>query len=174
MSRAVLSFVAVLLLVGCGGQEPPAPQESEPTAPALGVGQQKLPPQVTDFPVLSSTDCAEVVEFYLAAISGDEYAQAALVWDDPVVDGARLEAVFGAYGEAEFETNAPSLEGAAGSLYCTIEGTLTDAADSAKPPSEGMIVLRRANDVPGATPEQLRWTVQSSTFVENLERSSRG
>lgn len=174
MTRAALPFAAALLLAGCGGQEQPAPQESEPTAAPLGVGQPKLPPQVADFPVLSSTDCAEVVEFYLAAISEGEYDQAALAWDDPVVDDARLEAVFGAYGEAEFETNEPSLEGAAGSLYCTVEGTLTDAADPAKPRSEGTIVLRRVNDVPGATPDQLRWTVQSSTFVENLERSNRG
>ena len=30
---------------------------------------------------------------------------------------------------------------------------------------------KRVNDVPGATPDQLRWTLQSSTFVERLERS---
>ena len=48
-----------------------------------------------------------------------------------------------------------------------------DASDPAKPPRQGEIVLRRANDVPGATPDQLRWTLQSSTFVESLERSSR-
>jgi len=29
-------------------------------------------------------------------------------------------------------------------------------------------------NVPGATPEQLRWTLRSSTFVEPLERSGRG
>ena len=174
MSRAVLPFAAALLLAGCGEQAAPVPQQSETTAPDLGVGELELPAQVADFPALSSTDCAEVAEFYLAAIAGDEYERAALAWDDPVVDGARLEAVFGPYGEAEFETTGPSLEGAAGSLYCTVEGTLTDAADSARPASEGAIVLRRANDVPGATPDQLRWTVQSSTFVENLERSNRG
>ena len=60
---------------------------------------------------------------------------------------------------------------AAGTLYCTIGGKLTDVAGSER---EGTLVLRRANDVPGATPDQLRWTLQSSTFVENLERSSRG
>lgn len=175
MTRATLPFAAALLLTACGGQEEaPAPEASETVRPPLEEIEPKLPPQVADFPVLASQDCVEVVEFYLEAISSREYARAALVWDDPVIDSARLEAVFGPYGEAQVEWTEPAVEGAAGSLYCTVDGTLTDAGDSAKPAREGTLVLRRANDVPGATPEQLRWTLQSSTFVENLERSSRG
>lgn len=112
--------------------------------------------------------------FYFDALSNREYRRAALVWDDPVIDGARLEAVFREYAQARIEQDEPSIEGAAGSLYCTIQGQLTDAGDADKPAVQGTLVLRRINDVPGATPEQLRWTLQSSTFVENLERSSRG
>jgi hypothetical protein len=133
-----------------------------------------LPPQVSDFPVLASKDCTEVVEFYLEALSSHEYAQAALVWDDPVIDAARLEAVFGGYREAQVEWTDPSVEGAAGSLYCTVNGALTDAGDPARPMLEGTLALRRANEVPGATADQLRWTLQSSTFVEKLERSTTG
>ena len=75
---------------------------------------------------------------------------------------------------AYFNWTEPLVEGAAGSLYCTIVGKLTDAADPAKPLLEGTLLLRRANEVPGATAEQLRWTLQSSTFVEKLERSTTG
>jgi hypothetical protein len=170
MRHTALPLAAAVLLAGCGGEEP-APQASE--APALGEGA-KLPPQAADFSELASQDCAEVVEFYLEAISSREYAQAALVWDDPVVDAARLEAVFGSYQEAQVEWTEPFVEGAAGTLHCTISGKLTDALDPAKLMREGTLLLRRSNDVPGATPDQLRWTLQSSTFVENLARSTRG
>ena len=172
MRREALALAAALLLAGCGGEEP-ASEASEPPA-VLGAGPVKLPPQVADFPTLSSKDCAEVVEFYLEALSSHEYPQAALVWDDPVIDAARLEAVFGSYQEAQVEWTEPFVEGAAGTLYCTISGKLTDARDPAKPLQEGTLLLRRVNDVPGATPDQLRWTLQSSTFVENLARSQRG
>ena len=170
MKRAALPLA--LLIVGCGGNDEPAPEASEAPAPALGANA--LPPQVADFPVLASKDCAEVVEFYLEALSSHEYARAALVWDDPVIDAARLEAVFGGYGEAQVEWTEPFTEGAAGSLFCTVTGKLTDARDPARPMLEGTLLLRRANEVPGATPDQLRWTLQSSTFVEKLERSTQG
>jgi hypothetical protein len=115
-----------------------------------------------------------VVAFYFEALGANEWTKAALVWDDPVVDGARLEAVFTGYASPRFEVSEPAIEGAAGSLYCTVEGTLTDAGDAARAPLQGELTLRRANNVPGATPDQLRWTLQSSTFVENLARSGRG
>ncbi len=169
-----LAFPLALLLAGCGANEQPAAEPSEAPAPALGAGPAALPPQVADFPELASKDCAEVVEFYLEALSAREYDQAARVWDDPVIDAARLEAVFGSYREAQVEWTEPFVEGAAGSLYCTVAGKLTDADDPAKPLREGTLLLRRANEVPGATPDQLRWTLQSSTFVEKLERSTQG
>ena len=172
MSRGPFALAAALLLAGCGGSEEPAPAPSG--APAASLGQGKLPPQVADYPALASKDCAEVAEFYLEALSSREYAQAALVWADPVIDAARLEAVFGGYKQAQVEWTEPFVEGAAGSSYCTVSGKLTDAGDPAKPLREGTLLLRRVNDVPGATPDQLRWTLQSSTFVENLERSGRG
>ena len=174
MRRASLPLAVALLAAGCGANDEPAVETQETAAPALGTGEARLPPQAADFPALASKDCAEVVQFYLEALGGREYAQAALVWDDPVIDAARLEAVFGAYREPQIEWTEPFVEGAAGSLYCTVSGKLTDARDPAKPLREGTLLLRRANDVPGATPEQLRWTLVSSTFVEKLERSGTG
>ena len=168
MKRVALALA--LVAAGCGAGGEPAPDASD--APALGEG--KPPPQATDFPALASKDCVEVVQFYLEAIGGREWDQAALVWDDPVVDAARLEAVFAGYKVPQIEWTEPFVEGAAGSSYCTVSGKLSDAEDAAKPLLEGTLLLKRVNDVPGATPDQLRWTLQSSTFVEKLERSGRG
>lgn len=171
MTRAATAFAGVLLLAACGGADEPDPQASELPAPVLD--QQELPLQAADFSALASKDCGDVVKFYVDAVGSGEWERAALVWDDPVIDGARLAAVFAAYDAPQIEATEPSVEGAAGSLYCTVNGTLIDSANSATPPSGGDLLLRRTNDVPGATPEQLRWTLQSSTFVENVERSSR-
>jgi hypothetical protein len=93
------------------------------------------------------------------------------VWDDPVIDEARLKALFAGYKQATIALAGIQQEGAAGSLYCTVSGKLTDAGDPAKPAQDGEIVLRRVNDVPGATPAQLRWTIRSSTFVEKMQRT---
>jgi hypothetical protein len=174
LRRAALALAMALLAAGCGANDEPAAPTEETGSPNLGTGEARLPPQVADFPPLTSQDCAEVVQFYLEALGGREYAQAALVWDDPVIDAARLESLFGAYREPQVEWTEPFVEGAAGSLYCTVSGKLTDARDPAKPMREGTLLLRRANDVPGAAPDQLRWTLQSSTFVEKLERSGTG
>lgn len=168
MKRAAVALA--LLLAGCGGGEPAAPEADE-TAALSGPGGA---PQFADFPALASKDCVEVVQFYLEAIGGREWAKAALVWDDPVIDAARLEAVFAGYKVPQVEWTEPFVEGAAGSLHCAVTGKLTDAEDTSKVLQEGTLLLRRANDVPGATPEQLRWTLRSSTFVESLERSQRG
>jgi hypothetical protein len=170
MRRAALALA--LLAAGCGGRVEPAPAPEASGAPALG--QAKLPPQVADFPALASKECVEVAQFYLEAIGGREWDKAALVWDDPVIDAARLEAVFAGYKVPQVEWTEPLVEGAAGSSYCTVSGKLSDAGDAAKPLIEGTLLLKRVNDVPGATADQLRWTLQSSTFVEKLERSGRG
>ena len=168
---ALLALAAALLASACErAQETEAPPAELPTpagAPTLPEpGGARLPPQASDFPELQSRDCAEVAQFYADAIAAREFDRAALVWDDPVIDGVRLQALYASYDEPRIEPGEPVIEGAAGSLYCTVSGTLTDRA--------GEFVLRRANDVPGATPDQLRWTLQSSTFVESMERSSRG
>lgn len=176
MKRIASALSLALLLAGCGGNDEPNPAPGETAAPASAptLAQAPFPPQVADFPALASKDCAEVARFYSEAIGSGEFARAALVWSDPVIDGAWLEALFGGYREPRIEEAEPQLEGAAGSLYCTVPGTLTDAADPAKPAIEGVLTLKRVNDVPGATAEQLRWTLRSSTFVEPIERSNRG
>jgi hypothetical protein len=51
-------------------------------------------------------------------------------------------------------------EGAAGSIYYTAPVTITDGSRVIT----GEVVLRRVNDVDGATSEQLRWHIESTTL----------
>jgi hypothetical protein len=54
-----------------------------------------------------------------------------------------------------------TMEGAAGSSYYTAPATITGTrADGGKATLKGEVVLRRVNDVPGATPEQLAWHIE--------------
>ena len=177
MKRAALPLAAAVFLAGCGASEEPAQRTAAATeAPAqqTAAATRGPAPKVADFPVLASKDCVAVVQFYLEAIGGREWAQAALVWNDPAIDAARLEAVYAGYKEPKVEWTEPFVEGAAGSSFCTVTGKLSDAGNPATPLIEGTLLLRRVNDVPGATPDQLRWTLRSSTFVERLERSDGG
>ncbi|MBT2134817.1 hypothetical protein KK137_10765 [Croceibacterium sp. LX-88] len=170
-------MAGTILLAGCGGPGEPAPQASATDRPSVTdtpseptpVPATSRAPVVADYPVLSSKDCERVVELYFDAITDGKYALAALVWNDPAIDAARLGAAYRSYQMADFDWQDPEVEGAAGSLYCTVKATLTDADDRSRSPEEGTMVLRRVNDVPGATPDQLRWTIRSSTFVENPE-----
>ena len=54
-----------------------------------------------------------------------------------------------------------TMEGAAGSSYYTAPATITGLrADGTTQTLKGEVVLRRVNDVPGATPEQLAWHIE--------------
>ena len=176
---------ALLALAACGSPEQPtAPQATASSEAAVAPWPvpsptQPSPPTLTPMPqpkqdltVLDSHDCRTVAQAYFDALSRGDYGFAARVWDDPVIDGARLKALFAGYKRPTIAIGGLQQEGAAGSSYCTISGTLTDGGDASKGARKGEIVLKRVNDVPGATPEQLRWTIRSSTFVEKMERTS--
>ena len=170
-------LAGLLALAGCGDDPGEAGEQTTVNAPGEAgpeLPSPPSPPSPEQMARLDSKDCGEVVQLYLEALRGRDYGVAAQVWDDPAIDAARLEAVFGRYRELQIESPEPVVEGAAGSLYCTVSGKLTDAQDPAKPPVEGSLQLKRVNDVPGATADQLRWTLRSSTFVETLGRSDGG
>lgn len=181
------ALLVLLALAGCGSPEQaPAPQASEtapaamasPAPAAVASPAPVAPPTLTPIPqptqdlaALDSRDCRSVSQAYADALARGDFAFAARVWNDPVIDDARLKALFAGYKEPTIAISGTEQEGAAGSLYCTVSGTLADAGDPSKPAQKGEIVLKRVNDVPGATPQQLRWTIRSSTFVEKMQRT---
>ena len=54
------------------------------------------------------------------------------------------------------------MEGAAGSLYYTVPIALVGTSiDETEVELKGEMTLRRANDVPGASPDELSWRIES-------------
>jgi hypothetical protein len=73
------------------------------------------------------------------------------VWNDPAIDAARLEAVFGGYKELQLEWPEPVVEVPAGSLYCTGQRQADRRAGSCEAAVEGTLQLKRRQRRPGAT-----------------------
>ena len=74
----------------------------------------------------------------------------------------RFNDLFDGLDEITMSAPAGTMEGAAGSSYYTVQSEITASDADGRPVAfEGPIVLRRVNDVPGASAEQLRWRIES-------------
>lgn len=169
--RAALTG-ALLLLAGCGQSDnqdavDAVDAAASPVAPNLVPATSAAPVNGratdADLAVLESRDCGTVARAFAAAIESKATSYAALFWaPDATGKGAFMDAAAKLDGPV-LTIGEISQEGAAGSLYCTVSYTLTTSANAAANPLAGELVLKRVNDVDGATPEQLRWTIRSMT-----------
>jgi len=170
-------------MVGCGDSGAGAAQKktdtaslpiksTEITVPAPGIspapteiGLTKLNPKL-----LESRDCKTVLSFYADALHAGLYEEAARVWGkDWGVSAATLEKRYLAEQPVSLEFGEISVEGGAGSLYCEVAAVLKTNGHQ---PRNGKITLRRVNDVPGATADQLRWHITDTTFADADGNSS--
>lgn len=104
----------------------------------------------------SGQAAATVVETYYALIESGRTAEAAKLRRDGVAEDLKP------YASLHAQVGAPGpVEGAAGSLYVAVPvvlyGRLTSGGEHH---ASGKAVLRRVNDVPGATGEQLKWRIE--------------
>lgn len=114
--------------------------------------------------LLYSRDPMRVTDALVATIEAREWQRLRAFWGDR---GARSGMTPQAFAKRWDRLSSPvvttgeaRMEGAAGSLFYTVPVNIDDGARTIS----GEIVLRRANDVPGATREQLRWHVESTTL----------
>jgi hypothetical protein len=158
---------ASLALAGCDSAPPVSRTASESSAPA----QPAPAPSATPTAELSepavpsaSRDPQEVLAAWAKAIETRDWRTVRSFWGNNGEVSGLDEAAFAARWS---DLLAPKVsigpgqqEGAAGSLYYTAPVTITDGSRVVK----GEVTMRRANDVPGATPEQLRWHIESSSL----------
>lgn len=171
-----LSPLLVLVAAACS---PPGQEAAEKTAPApvangAGAAPASPPPvEVTCPPACGAEEepgPAEVLRSYFAHIENGRFDDAWRLWSD----GGRssgmsredFAASFGHYGEYRATIGTPGrIEGAAGSLYVEVPVIVAGRLRSGEPVRmEGMVQLRRCNDVPGCTAEQLRWRIAASSL----------
>lgn len=152
---------ASVILAACSSEPEQAAESNEAAnvAPPAGSVQPAAPPPEID-PRGAEAAVAVLRDYF--RLSGERrFVEAHRLWTgDDLSDGA-FASRFSRYRTYRGDLGEPGrVEGAAGSLYIeipvTVTGTLTSGEEFRQ---RGTFTLRRANDVPGATPEQLEWRI---------------
>ena len=182
--RRALILLAVAALAACSR---PAPEEPDASALASSAAQADVTASAEAMPSAAPTgsptaspiappaakpelpsesrDPAKVVVAWAKAMTLKQWGSAYLYWGDhgarSGLTRAQFAAKWGKLANPEFELQAGDTEGGAGSLYYTAPIVLIDGKRHVR----GEIVLRRVNDVDGASAEQLRWHIESLTVA---------
>lgn len=173
LRTVLLTALAVLALSACNRSDS-APDETNPSAaaePAPGsfpaMSSPVAPPVQTKAkvsPPLISRDPQVVAQAWADAIKRRDWATVRGYWGDYGVRSGLNDAQFAAQWSKLTKPvvviGPGSQEGAAGSLYYTAPVAIADGARRIS----GVVVFRRVNDVDGASPEQLRWHIESLSF----------
>lgn len=135
-----------------------------------GLPDDRTPVSEAAFTPQSAQGAANVVQTYFALVADKKYPQAWNLWSDggkasgmSVKDFATS---FDKYASYNAEIGAPGqIEGAAGSLYVEVPVVVYGKLKTGEPVNlKGPVRLRRVNDVPGATPEQLSWHIAETAL----------
>lgn len=107
----------------------------------------------------------DVLDAFAAAIEARDWRSVRAFWGE---NGDRSGMDMATFAERWGVLKSPSVvvgegqqEGAAGSIYYTAPVVITDGDRTVN----GEVILRRVNNVPGATAEQLRWHIDSTTLA---------
>ena len=137
---------------------PPSQAPVEPPAPGTpgGLPDDRTPLSEAPAAPGSAQAAATVVETYYAFLESGRPAEAAKLRRDGKPEDLT------AFAQIHAQVGAPgALEGAAGSSYVQVPIVLYGRyASGAEYHASGKATLRRVNDVPGATAEQLKWRIE--------------
>ena len=163
MSRAV-PILAFAALAACSQPQQPAQQQGALAAGATDAAPATLPgpaPVTAPAPPSTSGNPDQIVVAWAKAMSLKDWGNAYLYWGDhgarSGLTPAEFAAKWGKLTNPEFELHTGSTEGGAGSLHYTAPIVLIDGQRQV----HGEIMLRRVNDVDGASAEQLRWHIEN-------------
>lgn len=161
ISRLSLALPLLLLATACDRQDAAAPSPSPTETPAPAAAVQTGAPLDLGA-LIERKDPARVLNFYAAALAAGEWKSAARAWGEASgMTPEKLEAEYGAKGPVTLGLMDGKADAAAGSLYYEAPVILRLGNGDER---KGTITLRRANDVDGASEEQLRWHIERSTF----------
>ena len=160
-----------LLMAGCGDNQQPEYEklEAEPAEPQVEPLSIELddpaPAPRPEFTMIlpgpEQKDPKSLVSYWSGAVEAGDVDAARRAWRKEVRTGgtaprwANLSNITVSSGDGQ-------MEGAAGSLYYTVPVTLNgQSIDDADVELGGTMTLHRANDVPGASADELSWRSES-------------
>lgn len=167
--------LAALALSGCGeasheaeqpAAETPAPASPAPTSSLREAAPENDSPEPGAAQLVPESEKGElgarnVLLDFARSIEFLDFNRAYAMLGDAARETITHEefvAMFDDLGEITVAVPTGRMEGAAGSLYYEVPTTITGSTGKTL---IGTTVLRRVNDVPGATAEQLRWHIES-------------
>jgi hypothetical protein len=142
----------------------------EPGEPG-GLPDDRTPVSEGPFTPGSAQGAANVVQIYFALLEAGKHAEAFELRQRGSVDARTFTSGFEKYREYHARIGAPGrIESAAESLFVElpvqIYGRLADGTEFNK---AGQVRLKRADDIDGATADQLAWRITSSEPASLLQ-----
>jgi len=136
------------------------PVNPPPPGTPGGLPDDRTPVSEAPFAATSAQGAANVVQTYFALLEQGRAGEAAALRSDRQVFDLKP------YASYHAQIGAPgAIEGAAGSLFVTVPIVIYGRFATGKPLHQsGNAVLRRVNNVPGASAEQLRWRIERLDF----------
>jgi hypothetical protein len=112
-----------------------------------------------------------VIQTWARALESGDYGFAWAQFGNPPSSRAAFIKWWERYRTVRVNLGTGESDGAMGSSYYTVPATLTGVTQAGKPVKlQGDVVVRRVNDVDGATPAQLRWHLESADLKDVAAR----
>jgi len=139
----------------------PAPTNTSEESPTAASPADSGPARLIPEAEKGEAGARNVLLDFARAIEFEDFSKAYAMLDKSArqkITHDAFAAMFEGFGEITVAVPFGRMEGAAGSLYYEVPTRITGSSGKKL---SGTTVLRRVNDVPGATAEQLRWHIES-------------
>lgn len=170
IKASLFATFSAIALTACSGSGP-APNAAI-TKDNVASLEQLIPAQPNATAIPPSRDdkgpdgARSVLNTWARALEQQQFSVAWEQFRNPPANRAAYTKWWARYRSIHVALGPGVSDAAMGSLYYTAPATLTGTTAAGKPfRLEGSVVLRRVNDVDGASPAQLQWHIQSADFV---------
>ena len=165
--------LVALALASCGqrGQpQQPARNTAAPAAPAPSASptlsnapapQPEPPSREPAIDAKSSAAAVELVDKFVTLLNRHRFDEAYMLLGPGAPSRTQFDRDFTRYSGLEVSAGQPGdQEGAAGSIYLSVPLTVSGISEGQRKHRDATAILRRVNDVPGATEAQRHWHIE--------------
>lgn len=149
----------------------PPPLPALPAAPPSAQASPSSPPALTPQASKGEKGARAVLLTWARALENGDYDLAWEQFRHPPAGRNGYAKWWRRYRTITVAVGDGTVEGAAGSLYYEVPATLTGETVGGEPYRlTGTVILRRVNDVDGATPEQLAWHIDTADLKDAADQ----